>query len=323
MRKTTAFRAASAGRDQQIKANLCFRSFSLVCGRVKVRKCIHTLKGKTKRVSWPLTSSNRRLESGGDRRPLVFGILGALFIVLVVVLLTSGDDHPCIAVQELCEEEMSEGVKSKRDTICMGIFLKLHTVWDLEDSNSAKKCESWQEMVESADDSDVPGMDKWKDSLNEAKKDLGVDTVTDNAEAIIIGATTGEWFNDDNGGRRLELQGTLRASAQFGDLKKVHCTATLTIHFSGDRNPRVKKVILGVREFMPPGSQIQIASQEAAIVGADERQLVKKIAIILEARALDGSDRKVKTQLVEPNVDSQEETRRFPIGGHHSFQVSD
>jgi len=244
-------------------------------------------------------------------------------VILVVVLLTSGEDHPCIAVQELCEEEMSEGVKSKRDTICMGIFLKLHTVWDLEDSNSVKKCESWQDMVEEADDSDVPGIDRWKESLNEAKKDLGVTTATSNAEALIIGATTGEWFNDESGGRRLELQGTLRAATQFGDLKKVRCTATLTIHFTGDRNPRVKTVILGVREFMPPGSQIQIASQEAAIVGADERQMVRKIAVILEARGVDGSGRKVKTQLVEPNVDNQEEKKRFPIGGHHTFKVGD
>jgi len=282
---------------------------------------MHCLPRRKQSLAWPSTSSNRRLESGADRRPWIIATIAGLFIILIIVLLTSGGDHPCIAIQDTCEEEISEGIKSKRDTVCMGIFMKLHTVWDLEDENSAKKCESWDQMVQAASDDEVPGIDQWKTSLEAVKEDLGVPATSEGAGALIIGPTTGEWFNDERGGRRLELQGTLRVDPAGGTLRKVRVKATLTIHFAGGRNPRKKEVVMGFRDQMPPGSQIQISSQDATTVGADERTMVKKISIILEARALDSKGRKMKRQLVEPNMETQEEKKRFPIGGQHSFDV--
>ena len=278
-------------------------------------------RGRNAPLAWPINSSNRRLESTGDRRPWIIGICVALFLILIIVLLTSGGEHPCITIQDTCEEEISEGIKSKRDTVCMGIFMKLHTVWDLEDEKSTRTCERWQDMVANASDDEVPGIDQWQSSLKSVKKDPGVPASQEGSGLLIIGPTTGEWFNDDRGGRRLELQGTLRIDPASGYLRNVVTKATLTIHFAGGRNPRTKEVIMGQRDQMPAGSQIQISSRDAATVGADERTLVKKISVILEARGVDVQGRKIKTQLVEPNMETQEEKKRFPIGGQHSFDV--
>ena len=271
-------------------------------------------------MAWPSPSSNRRIESGGERRPWVIGGVVTGCIILLIVLLTSGGEHPCITVQELCEEEISEGIKSKRDTVCMGIYMKLHTVWDLENERSSDTCESWIDAIESTSDDDVPGIDEWQSSLTSVRKEMGVPGKPENANVLLIGPTTGEWFNDDRGGRRLVLEGTLRVDPAAGSLRNVSVKAILTIHFAG-RNPRTKTVVLANRTEMLPESQIQIRTESAAIVGADERRLVKKIAVTLEAKGTDAEGRQVRTKLIEPNMETQEETRNFPIGGQRSSVI--
>lgn len=265
-------------------------------------------------MAWPQSSNNRRLEGEVDRRPL-FGALGAAAVLIVgILLVVGGEEHPCEVVHEICEGEIDGGVKSARDVICKSIFWQLKSVWSLEDEKSKDQCEAWAELVEATSDTAVPGIGKWTGTLSEVQERLGAEPAVSVATGSLeLGAMSGEWFAANNEGRRLQLQGTLRNSSKTDALKAILCEATVTLRVRGRKQPRTLRSTLVVRDLLGPGGSISVSTEAAIIVGADEMRQIDSVRVDITAKALTEAGDEAGGRINAPGLPRPDYRQRFSV----------
>jgi hypothetical protein len=238
-----------------------------------------------------------------------------VLVIFLILVAAGGDDDPCEVVHELCEKEISEGIKSPRDVVCKTVFWNLKSVWNQQDEASKERCVSWIDLVEQTDDAEVKGIEKWKEPLSELQQTMdATKRLTKGMPALRLGAMKGEWFDDGKGGRRLELSGTLLSDVDGGEMQSVRCESTAIIRFKGAAKARTSRSTLAMRDVFPAGSQVRISTQAAVVVGSDERDLVESVRIDVSASAIDKRGAKITTGLAAPSLPRPMYRQSFSVG---------